>query len=56
VLVLTLRNLLEFVLLGWAVVAVVVAPGQPGVDGHDDTDWLPSVWPFHDRPEQVDRS
>jgi len=56
VLVLTLRNLLEFVLLGWAVVAVVVAPGQPGVDEHDDTDWLPSVWPFHDRPEQVDRS
>jgi hypothetical protein len=52
---LTARNILEFVLLGWAVVAVVRAPlGIGGVD-EDEEHWLPSVWPFgagHDTVEE----
>ncbi|MFZ2963124.1 MAG: hypothetical protein WA006_00375, partial [Rhodoglobus sp.] len=47
--VLTVRNLLEFVLLGWAVHAVVTSPARVG----DEVEaWLPGVWPFareHDR-------
>jgi hypothetical protein len=41
---LTVRNLLEFVLLGWAVRAVVLAPRAARVT--DDEEWLPSVWPL----------
>ncbi len=54
--VLSVRNILEFVLLGWAVLAVVRAPSQPGADDDPDTTWLPSVWPFATRAEAVDRS
>lgn len=54
--VLTVRNILEFVLLGWAVLAVVDAPRQPGADDDPLIEWLPSVWPFHDRSEPADRS
>lgn len=54
--VLTVRNILEFVLLGWAVVAVVRSPSQPGADDPADEQWLPSVWPFADRAESVNRS
>jgi hypothetical protein len=54
--VLTVRNILEFVLLGWAVVAVVRAPSQPGADDDPDERWLPSVWPFGDRKDAVGRS
>lgn len=60
--VIGVRNLLYFVLLAWAVVAVVTAPGligrgrvgAAGALGVNDADatepWLPSVWPFHDAP------
>jgi hypothetical protein len=41
---LTVRNLLEFVLLGWAIVAVIRAP--EAADDPDATSWLSSVWPF----------
>jgi hypothetical protein len=41
--VLTVRNLLEFVLLGWAVHAIVTAPRHAT---HDEEEWLPGVWPF----------
>lgn len=43
--VLTARNLLEFVLLGWAVHAVATA-ARAGTVGDDPEDWLPAVWPF----------
>jgi hypothetical protein len=46
--VLTVRNVLEFVLLGWAVVAVVRSPRALGA-GDEPQQWLPSVWPFTDR-------
>jgi len=49
--VLTVRNILEFVLLGWAVLAVVRAPLQPGADDDPNESWLPSVWPFADRAD-----
>ena len=49
--VLTVRNILEFVLLGWAVLAVIRAPLQPGADDDAEESWLPSVWPFADRSE-----
>ncbi|MCU1409515.1 MAG: hypothetical protein JWR04_222 [Rhodoglobus sp.] len=49
--VLTVRNILEFVLLGWAVLAVVRAPLQPGADDEPGENWLPSVWPLADRSE-----
>jgi len=41
--VLTVRNLLEFVLLGWAVYAIVTAPRYAT---QVDDEWLPGVWPF----------
>lgn len=48
--VLTVRNLLEFVLLGWAVRAVVTAPARVG----DETEaWLPGVWPFASERERL---
>ncbi|CAN5346403.1 hypothetical protein BH09ACT1_BH09ACT1_11940 [soil metagenome] len=45
--VLTVRNLLFFVLLGWAVVAIVRAARSTAVN-HEfaSDDWLPEVWPF----------
>ena len=54
--VLSARNILEFVLLGWAVLAVVRSPRQPGADDDPHEQWLPSVWPLTDRIEQVNRS
>ena len=44
--VLTARNLLFFVLLGWAVWAIVTSPLPDQMDPHSDDAWLPSVWPF----------
>ena len=44
VIVLTSRNLLYFVLLGWAIHAIVTAPREAAPD--DDAVWLPSVWPL----------
>ena len=44
--VLTARNLLFFVLLGWAVWAIVTSPLDDELDPHGDEAWLPSVWPF----------
>ena len=43
---LTVRNILEFVLLGWAVFAVVRAPLGIGDTDDDEQHWLPSVWPL----------
>lgn len=43
---LTVRNILEFVLLGWALVAVIRAPRSGPVEDADQQ-WLPSVWPLH---------
>lgn len=39
----TVRNLLFFVLLGWAIHAIVTATS---VEHFDDDEWLPSVWPL----------
>ncbi|MCU1440056.1 MAG: hypothetical protein JWP85_1053 [Rhodoglobus sp.] len=50
--VLTVRNLLLFVLLGWAVFAVVTA--KPAGDNEPDEIWLPSVWPLEHRRELVE--
>jgi hypothetical protein len=44
VIALTGRNLLYFVLLGWAIHAVVTAPSEAAPD--EDPTWLPSVWPL----------
>jgi hypothetical protein len=41
--VLTGRNLLYFVLLGWALHAIVTAPRR---SENDESAWLPSVWPL----------
>ena len=38
------RNLLYFVLLGWAIHAVVTAPRHAEPD--DEGVWVPSVWPL----------
>ena len=54
--VLTVRNILEFVLLGWAVLVVVRSPGQPGAADDPDEQWLPSVWPFAGRSDESGRS
>ncbi len=43
--VLTARNVLYFVLLGWAIHAIVTAPRAAGQDDDEDV-WLPSVWPL----------
>jgi len=43
---LTVRNILEFVLLGWAIVAVYQAPSAVALDDGDGEEWLPSVWPL----------
>ncbi|CAN5137349.1 glycosyltransferase family 87 protein [soil metagenome] len=53
--VLTVRNVLEFVLLGWAVLAVVRSPQQPGAEDHPDERWLPSVWPLADPSDSQER-
>ena len=50
---LTVRNILEFVLLAWAVWAVVRSP--LAMDDPDAENWLPSVWPFEHRPDPVDQ-
>lgn len=42
---LTVRNILEFVLLGWAIFAIVRSPAASWDDGRDE-EWLPSVWPL----------
>jgi hypothetical protein len=47
--VLTGRNLMYFVLLGWALHAVVTAPSEQEPD--DDPVWLPSVWPLAQRTD-----
>ena len=44
IIALTARNVLYFVLLGWAIHAVVTAPIESEPD--DDPVWLPSVWPL----------
>ncbi len=44
--IITVRNVLTFVLLGWAVIALVRAPSTVAVGEEPDDDWLPSVWPF----------
>lgn len=49
---LTVRNILEYVLLGWAVYAVVSTP--VGIEAHGDEEWLPSVWPLDAQGEGVD--
>ncbi|MBX3098226.1 MAG: DUF2029 domain-containing protein [Salinibacterium sp.] len=54
--VLTVRNILEFVLLGWAILAVIRAPQQPGADDDPNVEWLPSVWPFTHRVDGANRS
>jgi hypothetical protein len=54
--VLTARNLLFFVLLGWAVWAIVTSPLPDDLDPQGDEAWLPSVWPFPrntPQPQQV---
>jgi len=50
---LTVRNILEFVLLAWGVWAVVRSP--LAVDDPDAENWLPSVWPFENRPDPADQ-
>jgi hypothetical protein len=54
--VLTVRNILEFVLLGWAILAVVRSPLQPGSGDDPEEQWLPSVWPFTGRSEDNSRA
>jgi hypothetical protein len=43
--VLTLRNGLYFVLLGWAIHAIVTAPKASSVDEDLDGEWLPALLP-----------
>lgn len=51
VVALTARNLLEFVLLGWALYAVVTAPRHSAEHLDEEAEaWIPDVWPFaHER-------
>jgi len=49
---LTVRNVLYFVLLGWAIHAIVTAPRGLLLDDDDDDDWLPSVWPPKEKVEE----
>jgi hypothetical protein len=44
VIALTARNVLYFVLLGWALHAIVTAPHRAAPD--DEHTWAPSVWPL----------
>ena len=60
--VLSARNLLYFVLLGWSVVTLWrvsrTAGSAPPTEDRGDEAWLPAVWPFgdnRDRPEERDR-
>ena len=46
--VLTARNLLLFVLLGWAVHALITAPREDQFTPDSDEEWLGSVWPLGD--------
>ncbi len=51
--VITVRNLLYFVLLGWAIYGIATAPRSDPLH-EDEENWLPSVWPLADRePEPV---
>ncbi len=43
--VITVRNLLYFVLLGWAVYAIVTAPNAESVDEDPGAQWLPWILP-----------
>ena len=45
VVALTVRNILEFVLLGWAIVMVYRAPNAED-EPIENESWLPAVWPF----------
>jgi hypothetical protein len=49
---LTVRNILEFVLLGWAIVAVYQSPSAAAIDDGDGEEWLPSVWPLNVQSER----
>jgi hypothetical protein len=51
---LTVRNILEFVLLGWAIVAVATSSRAPRTDEPSEGEWLPSVWPFRDHARRGD--
>ncbi len=60
--VLSARNLLYFVLLGWSVVTLWrvsrTAESAPPTEDRGDGAWLPAVWPFGDNrdgPEERDR-
>jgi hypothetical protein len=44
--VITVRNLLLFVLLGWAVRAIIVAPHDLDVSGQEAGEAAPTAWPF----------
>lgn len=50
VVVITVRNGLYFVLLGWAIHAIATAPSADAVDEVPDGRWLPSVLPRRDDP------
>ena len=43
--VITVRNGLYLVVLGWAIHAIVTAPSAAEVDEDPDGEWLPSVLP-----------
>ena len=49
---LSVRNILEFVLLGWAIRAVVIAPRAP--ESAETQAWLPSVWPLAEASTAAD--
>jgi hypothetical protein len=53
--VLTARNLLLFVLLGWAVTSLwqVARPGSVHENLDEATDWLPAVWPLGSDREPI---
>lgn len=53
--VLTARNLLLFVLLGWAITSLwqVARPGSQHENLDEETDWLPAVWPLGSDREAV---
>ncbi|CAN5235723.1 hypothetical protein BH11ACT4_BH11ACT4_12310 [soil metagenome] len=50
---LTVRNILEFVLMGWAIFAIVRSPAA-SVDDTGDAEWLPSVWPLDSHRAELD--
>ena len=50
---LAVRNLLEFVILGWAIVAVRRSPQASSDLEAYESQWLPSVWPLHPDRDSV---